>query len=497
MQDAVENKRNQSSGYLPPDEEESNQTKFKNKENLTEPGRARHTKTTSTDVTSFLHSFREKGSHFISSAYLMSSQGSIETSTIDGTLFTSLAGDVFTLVHSLLTLLEEFISSANLTMTDTGDAVIADALLSIFRMIFCKQIHYGGTSLFIHDVDLCIARANDYWRMVEETNSTMQNVSKQNSNHLAWDVDESSGNLLEWNNTARLVTEEASNLIDQLNMDAVQASHHAAICIIQEIQRLDIPRELFSKHWEEDLTNNEVAKYIVRVYDGYLADIKHSLVSDYLYHKVVVTLIRSTICFYLRCFILKADKIRRSSRWGSNDKARKGFFRSPKRVLLRITHDIQVFRSFFRTVSDGSTTLQKIVSNELSVLSLLILEFSDYAACRDSQDSLEQFIIVIHKRTGADPDITRHFVSDVFLLMSERDINSSIRDTIRKMTSDLDRIKDRVEGTRIDDNTTARSRNDASAVYFQLDEMLKAVYKDRLLQESLVLCGNGLVTKKA
>jgi len=201
----------------------------------------------------------------------MSSRDSVHTSTVDGTLSTPLAEDIFTLVDAQLTLLDEFLESADLAMTDTGDAVVLDALLSIFRILCYKQIHYGRTSLFLQDVESCIARANDYWRMGEKTNSMMQEVSEKRYAHLTWNTAKSKNNLSEWEITGNLVEKEASRLIDLLNSDAVQASQRAAIYIIQAIRQYDIPRELFSRHWEEDLTNNEVAKYIVTVYGDYLS----------------------------------------------------------------------------------------------------------------------------------------------------------------------------------------------------------------------------------
>jgi hypothetical protein len=277
----------------------------------------------------------------------ISCQDSVHKSIIDGSLFTTLVEDVFTLVHAQLALLDEFLASSDLSMTDIGDAVVADALLSIFRIIFCKQLHYGRTSLFLRDIETCVARANDYWRMGEKTDSLMQGISKKHYHHLTLKAEKSDTTLVEWDIASDLVKEEASKLIDKMNSDAVEASNHVAIYIMRVIQQLDIPRELFSRHWEENLTNNEVAKYILRVYAKYLADIKYVLVSDCLYHKVLITLARCTICFYLKCFIFKASRIRSSNLWYDNRKDRKDFFRSQRRALMRMTHDIEVFEDFF------------------------------------------------------------------------------------------------------------------------------------------------------
>lgn len=417
----------------------------------------------------------------------MSSQDAVHKSIIDGSLSTTLAEDVFTLVHAQLALLDDYLVSANLVTTDTGDAIVADALLSIFRILCCKQIHYGRTSLFLRDVDWCIARANDYWMMGEKTKSVMQTISEKHYNHLTWKPEESEGTLEEWDCAANLVNQEASNLIDQMNVDAVEASNHAAICIIKGIQQLDIPRELFSRHWEEDLTNNEVAKYIVRVYANYLSDMNRFFLSDFLYHKVLVTLARCTICFYLRCFIFKASRIRSSKSWYDKDKKHKEFFRSPKKALLRMTDDIQEFENFFLSLSKGSVALTKIISNEFSRFRLLFLECSSCALGRNSTEGLKDLIIVTHKRTGANSNITRHFLSDVFFLMSERELNSFLGDSIRNMKDDLEKIKEGLDEEK-NKNTPVQAKTKESS-FFQLDEMLKAVYEERILQENATFCG--------
>ena len=66
----------------------------------------------------------------------MSSQSSIRRSCIDGSISTTLAEDVFTIVDAQIAVLNDFLEATNLALTDTGNAIVTDALLSIFRMIF-------------------------------------------------------------------------------------------------------------------------------------------------------------------------------------------------------------------------------------------------------------------------------------------------------------------------------------------------------------------------
>jgi len=312
-------------------------------------------------VSDILRSFRENSAHFISSAYLMSSRDSIHTSIIDGSFLTSLADDVFALVHAQLALLDEYLVSEHLANTDTGDAIVTDAWLSLFRTISCRQIHFGRTQLFLKDVDSCIARANDYWILGEKAEHLMQTVwnhhnanANTNANANANTTEEPKGSdrsSPEWDTATTLVETEAVNLIDRMNLDAVEAARHVAISMIETIQQLDIPRELFSGHWEQDLTHNEVATYIVRVYAHKLADIERSLVSEYLYHKVLITLARCTICFYLKRFLSKASRVRALRALGG--KSHEGVFKSPTKALLRMKYDLEVFRDFFSVAVPG------------------------------------------------------------------------------------------------------------------------------------------------
>jgi len=436
-------------------------------------------------LSEFLQSFREKSAHFISSAYLISSQNIVHRSVIDGFLFTTLAEDVFTLVYAQLELLDGFLTSTNLTITDTGEAVLVNVLLSIIRIVLCKQMHYGRSMLFLQDLDSCIARANDYWIMGEKTSDMMLNVSKKYYNHLTWKAHDLKTGLDEWGFVTSLVKQEASNLIDQLNSDAVEASHHVAIFIIQVVHRSDIPHELFSRHWEEDLTNNEVARYIVRVFANYLPGIEDFLVTPCLYHKVLITLVRCTICFYLKCFVLKASRIRISTSW--RNKTGEKFFRNPRRALMRMTHDIQVFETFFQKFSAGNVALTKIIGNEFSSFCTLLFECSSYALGGNSLESLSDFIIVIHKRTGANLDITRHFLSDVFTLMGQKQFRYEVRDIFSKTEGELRKIDECIEGEK-NMGFPVQERSTES-VYFQLDEMLKSIYEERILQEKATFCG--------
>ncbi len=400
-------------------------------------------------------------------------------STIDGTLYTSLPEDVFTLVESQTDLLDEFVRLSNLTNTPTGDAVVVDGLLSILRIMNFKQMHYRDS--FLHDVESCIAASNDFLRMSERTENAMKEVRKRYP-QLGWDASNIETMLSAWDVTTGLVEQEVSNLLDRFGTDAVLASQRAVLHVVHSIQQSDIPVQLFSRCWEDELTHNEVAKAIIRTYDDYLTDIRHFLATEYMFHKVIASLVRCTICYYVRCLVVKADRVRHGKKTGEMA------FLHPTRAITRITYDIQVFRDFFHGLAKQNSTLKRIVDDEFSVFTVL-LECMTNAAGRGAIDNLDELILVIHKRTGANSDITRIFLSDIYVLMGKKNDYVLVERNVRRMRKDLDIITSRLAEKR-DAFPAGESSTTPESSHFRLDQMLQTVYEDRLLQERLSLCGN-------
>jgi hypothetical protein len=393
---------------------------------------------------------------------------------------------VFTLVESQTSLLDEFLESSNLSGTATGDAVVIDAMLSILRIMNCKQMHYRES--FLDNLESCVAASNDFLAMSERTEKMMDEMRGRYS-HLRWDASNGETMLSAWDVTTGLVEREASNLLDRFGKDAVHASQRAAICVLESIQQSDIPHQLFSRCWEDELTHNEVAKAITRTYDAHLSDVRQFVAAEYMFHKVVASLVRSTVCFYVQCLVLKADRVRMSSKHRGRKQMESAFLH-PQRVITRMTHDVQVFRDFFRGVAQQNSTLKRIVDNEFSVFTVL-LECMACASGNGGTDSLEDLIIVIHKRTGANTEITRIFLSDIYVLVGKQSEHHLVESNIRRMRKDLDIITARMSEKR--DAFPAAEVTTPQSAHFRLDQMLQAVYEDRLLQERLSLCCNGRI----
>jgi hypothetical protein len=95
-------------------------------------------------------------------------------------------------------------------------------------------------------------------------------------------------------------------------------------------------------------------------------------------------------------------------------------------------------------------------------------------------DSLESFIVVLHKRTGADALVTRYFLEDLWLLVARREELRLIDETMVVLQPDLRMVTTRLK------ETAPKNASDVSFV--KLDEMLRALYEDRIAQGALPLC---------
>jgi hypothetical protein len=433
----------------------------------------------------FLQSFRNSGSEFVSSAYLL--ERSIDT--YGGSLSTSLPEDVFTLVDTQVCLLSEYLHSSGLSNTDTGDAVVVDAMLNVFRILHVKQRHYRD--FFLRNVDSCIAASNDFLRMADKAEQVMEDM-KDDYAQIFWSGSFSSHkptNLTEWDVTTDLLEQEASHLIDLYQQDAVLAAQRSALYIIESIQQSDIPNQLFSYAWEEEWTDNQVSKEIVQAYAEMLASLEPLIASEYLFHKVISALVRSTVCFYIQCFLMKADKARRHMGRPIRSKTTHSFV-NPPRAVMRMSHDTKVLEEFFLDVAQGNGTLRRIISNEMSLLKVVVLECMSYATGQNGSDTLAEFIVVVHKRTGADRDVTRHFLSDIYALLGkEKKGYLFIENKVNSMKEELDKITLRVKEER-QPQQAGTSEGDALDSRLFLDKMLKMMYEEKILHEKLSLCGN-------
>jgi hypothetical protein len=240
------------------------------------------------------------------------------------------------------------------------------------------------------------------------------------------------------------------------------------------VNRTRLPSALFSVSWEDAWTHNEVALKLVDAVDNYLVNIERFLGNELLYNKTLVTACRALVCFYVRCLVEKADSVsrRRRNRDRLCHAGEKRPFQYPKRALIRMLGDIHVLKEYFLGKAKENTAVTRIVSNEIYILELI-------HECLDANDAdfLENFIVVIHKRTGADTLVTRHFVADLFLLMNQE---RQLQQTVSLLQQDLHMVSQGMK--------ERKSEKKVELSLVNLDEMLRAMYEDRIVQGTLPLC---------
>ena len=98
----------------------------------------------------------------------------LSNSASTGTVTTSLAEDVFFLVDVQLNVLHDFLQDAGILNSDTGEDVIEDALLAIFRCVWAEQTRHRES--FLTSFELCCATANDFFRMMTRMEELMTSL---------------------------------------------------------------------------------------------------------------------------------------------------------------------------------------------------------------------------------------------------------------------------------------------------------------------------------
>lgn len=228
----------------------------------------------------FLGQFRTKTSECLSNAY--QTDHPIYRSR-EGRLTTSLGAELFTLFDMLTSILDEYLVAGSLVGTDAGDAIIVDVLEFLLINLKYKQTHFRDRCL--QDLESCCAASNDFFRMTETAEEVVTRVLDRYQ-------------LRENRRKAKsMLRKKAADLISLYSSDAVYAAQITHIYVFEPI-RDSIEKDLFSREWEENFTQNEVAKSIVRTIEDFFGDIEVFLLNDFIAKKCADALVSATcVCF--------------------------------------------------------------------------------------------------------------------------------------------------------------------------------------------------------
>jgi hypothetical protein len=421
---------------------------------------------TTLSVEDFCKNFRENSDVCLTDVYEI--DYTVHKSKVSGTLSIPLPQDVFHLVETQLSLLDEYLVRAKLKRTVAGDRLLIDCVLSILRNISNKQTHYRDK--FLQDgLASCVAAANSFSWMVEKVDEFMETV-RQRYCHLHW----SDADPVTW-----MACQEAMELGSQFTTDAVfAASNDGVFFVMDEIHDAGISSLLFTHQWEEVLLNNEVSVSMTKILEKNISQVSKWMEQDFLFHKFIGALVRATICFYIEGFVQKADKLRSASSTMGKRAKRKLAFRNPRQACVRLSDDIEVLQDYFQDTASENTFLTRVISKEFSIL-ILVVECMLQAAKHANIKSLEEFAFAIHKETGANSDVTKYFLSDLWLLMGRKGQHLAVEDAISKMDQELQILAQ--------EDLTSPSSSNIDVTSFRLDAVLKTLYKERRRSEKSML----------
>lgn len=377
-----------------------------------------------------------------------------------------MAEDVVSLVDTQLKVLQGFLTAIKLWNTRTGSVVYMDGIGFVISCLANTQ-RRSRLDYMVTLKDSCGA-ANDFLRLSEKMELLWSEVTESAPFLLAKREDADS---IE----ARL-EQQWMDYVALLSQDAAFAAERTQVFLLREIHNTTLSGDLFSLSWEDEWTHNEVVVKLLQMVDRYLNEIGCFLANDFLRHKALIMCCKAIVCFYVRCLVEKADSVSRRRR--NRDRmgaAEKKPFQTPSRALLRMWDDVILIKDFFVERTSDHVVLTRIVTNEVYILELIHECLSE-----PDDECLENFIVVIHKRTGADSLVTRHFVGDLWLLVAGDRPRRQIDETMLSMKQDLAMVSIHMKERSIDKK--------AELSFVRLDEMLKAMYEDRIVQGALPLC---------
>eukprot|EP00980_Cylindrotheca_fusiformis_P004234 scaffold918_cov126-Cylindrotheca_fusiformis.AAC.13 len=447
----------------------------------------------SLSIDDFSMNFRENSEDCLTDVYEI--EYKVHKSLCSGTLSIPLPQDVFHLVETQLSLLNEYLVRNKLKKTVAGDRLLVDCVLSILKNISKKQAQYRDR--FLQDgLGACVAAANAFLFMVEKVEDFMGSVIDMFP-YLRW----SDTDPVTW-----MACQEALELASQFSADAVAAaSNDAVLFVMGSMHDAGLSSMLFTHQWETELVNNDVSVSMTKLLERNISQVSKWMEQDFLFHKFVGSLVRATITFYIECFVQKADRLRSAcSKTLSGRAKRRIAFRNPFQACVRLSDDIAILQEYFEEVATGNAFLTRVVSKEFSFMGLLVEcmlqaakhQQQHYHAVAMTNVSLEEFAFAIHKETGASVDITKYFMSDLWLLMGRKGQHVAVEEAISQLNDDL-QLMSHDECVSPTFSCSSASGVSTDSFGFRLDEVFQTLYKDRRRSEkSMITIAEESIKKK-
>lgn len=380
-----------------------------------------------------------------------------------GVLTTPLTEDVFYLIEMQRHFLHEHLVTNELLETSKGDDMLVEGLLCVMSCL--KEAQAFHRPLFVGTLEECCAASNDFFRMSECMDDVLTNLLETYP-LLVEAVEESQ---------AAAVRREASELVSIFTRDSVYAAERTHVFTMQAVDQSKLAIDLFGVRWENEWTNNELAVDLAKSFDRDLVDIKSFLCEDFLYHKAVVVAAKAMVCFYVKCLIEKAHHVRRLRqvhnrivKYGEQDA-----FCDHERALLRMKGDVVILRNCMLEKVEERSVPWYNIAKELSFLELI-------HSCVGAKDLelLEVFVADIHERTGADANVTRYFLGDLWQLTENLHGKRHLYKTIEALAHTDP--KDSVASNEAHESMVVPVAHSKEVSLVSLVDMLREIYKNRM-----------------
>jgi hypothetical protein len=437
---------------------------------------------------------------------------------------------------------------SSLWETPRGQELYCDATLAILECLIHTQ--KCVRPVFLSTLEHCCEAANDFVRLSDKMEQLLASFEfAQAKDHDDKSDGSGPGRVgAAWNEYVALLAQDAVGAAERTHVFVIRdfvawhqhgryrRRHSPRYSNNKNSNNMTTPATLFSYQWEVECTSNEIITSLLEdVCDrDYWSRIRRYLDADVLRNKALVALCRAVVCYYVRCLVERADSavrgrhpnhqmLRRRAKevLGMSQRLRGrqgahpggmggggcGGFLHSGRALRRMKDDIAIIKQYFVSKAHGNTTLTRILSNEVYILELIhecLEAASDLGHDEDrdgggggnhnSNDSdhlfLDSFIVVIHKRTGGDALVTRHFVGDLFWLVNhqERPLQLTVlQQDLHLVTMRMEEVKRSKDGGG-DPKNAAKNKAPAELSLVSVDQMLRAMYEDRIVQGMLPLC---------
>ena len=184
-----------------------------------------------------------------------------------------------------------------------------------------------------------------------------------------------------------------------------------------------------------------------------------TFLGEFIPKKAVNALVTSSVMFYVKCLLGKAEK---------HNNNRAPAFNDVGAAFEQMFRDIKMVRDYFEGLAEGMPALTKHIEKEFEVLTTMqeLMRIA-VAETEETEDNARDWIVVLHKAVK-DINVTKHVVGDLWHL-----VGPTKEKTIWEITESLE---DTLIAVCPPDNPTAQKSNRLNLGGLRLDETLANFY---------------------